>query len=687
MCGNWLRNSLLTLILTSVSLSVLWAQGADPQAPTDTTLIAANRGGESAASEGLYRLPSQQVVVTANRIEETIREVVSNITVIDLESIEKSTANDMANLLQQQGFYVVDQGTQDLVQIRGMNQPSMGIELGSPVLVLLNGRRIGGNNVALMGLANVERVEIVRGPSAVQYGPSAMGGVINIITKRGKEGVSGTMEIGLGSFKSNKERLAVSGAGKNFDFSLGAVFQGSGDYNVNTGEQWLHTARNRSTNLNADFGYTVEQHRLGVNFNFYDQPEAESSTFRQPGSYSQYAMRNHNLSFNYAGATADKKFDWSADYGFGKDKGEGKGMPGATWNSDTYVDIQTLGAGAGYNGRLFDVDLGFDYMKYDVEGTYQGTSTYKDAAGYVAAKARLLDDKIIVSAGGRYDDYKLSGSAAAANSSDSNFTYSLGLAYLPQEWLKLRADYAEGFRMPTPAQLGGSTSGNYIYRPSPDLKPESSSTWEIGADVNWEYIGAGVTYFHTDWNDKIISESVGGNEWRYINIDAALLTGVELTFGMDIGRAMKYDFELRPYVSLSHMISRENKDHSGGSASVEVLGTDVMLNIPATTFVYGLDFNDKSHDFGANINAAYTSSSVTRDYRPNWGEHGYGAIINGPKGTVVNASLRKGLYAFGDSGNFELRVEINNLFNRNNEFYLQYPGPGRSYYTGLRYNF
>ena len=125
------------------------------------------------------------VVVTANRTQELKRELSCNVMIIDEAGIKASPAATMADLMAQNGLLVVTTGSTSNVQIRGYGSLTMSRESENTVLTLINGHRVGNSNLATMGLANVERVEIIRGPSAVQYGSSALGGVINIITKRG----------------------------------------------------------------------------------------------------------------------------------------------------------------------------------------------------------------------------------------------------------------------------------------------------------------------------------------------------------------------------------------------------------------------------------------------------------------------------------------------------------------------
>jgi vitamin B12 transporter len=143
----------------------------------ETTLAQDVTGADSALST---------LVVTASRTAEEFREVTSNISVITEEEIESAPASELYQILMQKGIKVQrTNGGLATVQIRGFITDEHGNDLGSHVLLLLNGRRMGTGNIGILGLANVERIEIIRGPAGVQYGAAAMGGVVNIITKKG----------------------------------------------------------------------------------------------------------------------------------------------------------------------------------------------------------------------------------------------------------------------------------------------------------------------------------------------------------------------------------------------------------------------------------------------------------------------------------------------------------------------
>lgn len=637
------------------------------------------------------------VVVTASRTAESLREVSSNVTVIGEKQIKNSTAKDMAQLMSQEGFQVINNGPTKMLRIRGMGQRSMGNELTSEVLVLINGRRTANANIALMGLDNVERVEIIRGPSAVQFGPSAMGGVVNIITKRGGEEFEASAEAGFGSDKFHKESLAFSGLAGTVDFAASVTNTGRDNLTIKDNKTWKNTAIDSTVGANMDLGYNfLENHRLGANFIYYklndsklpDAGWSNNGAIHRSGNYNLMDKENYNLGFTYEGVSEDGALTWMANYAFGRDESTTMPYAGGRKNPASYyystIDIQTAGAQIGYDRDMLALAVGFDYAKYDLEGTYNGKTSYKDTAGYISGKLRLFEERFIVSAGGRYDKYDLTSDQTTVSSSgDNNFSPSIGVAVLPLEALKLRANYSEGFKMPTPAQVGGSM-GWYTYLPNSGLKPEKSKTFELGADLNWDFIDASLTYFHTKWDDKIMGmPEAAANTYKYRNLTGAVINGVEFTVSADLGQAMGEEFELRPYLNLTYLTKRKNKDET----TVRDVGSDTLLDTPKLTANYGLTFVQPAYGFMANINAKYYGGSLGADYRlgsPSWPNTRY---VYSDNGTVVDLSLEKKLFNFNDCNSLSLRAEVNNIFDDKNEAYLDYPDAGRSFYVGLKYNY
>ena len=157
----------------------------------------------------------EPVVVTATRDAQEIRKIPANVTVISKKEIEESNAQVVTDVLKDEvGVVVRDYfgtGKTATVDIRGLGETGP-----LNTLVLVDGRRV--NEIDLSGadwtqipLDQIERIEIVRGSGSVPYGDNAVGGVINIITKRPEKPFSANVEGVIGSYSYNKEAASVSG--------------------------------------------------------------------------------------------------------------------------------------------------------------------------------------------------------------------------------------------------------------------------------------------------------------------------------------------------------------------------------------------------------------------------------------------------------------------------------------------
>lgn len=180
------------------------------------TLLLLSLCSNLSAAEEKKVVELSPIVITPWRTEEAFSDVSRNVTVITAEDIKMSGANSLPELIQGKSGVVVSEYLGNpkatVVDIRGFGETS-----ASNVLVLVDGRRT--NQVDLSGvdwgqidLSAVEQVEIVRGPSTVLYGDNASGGVINIITKKGKSKKPAvTVSGALGSHQYRKAYANVSG--------------------------------------------------------------------------------------------------------------------------------------------------------------------------------------------------------------------------------------------------------------------------------------------------------------------------------------------------------------------------------------------------------------------------------------------------------------------------------------------
>jgi len=176
-------------------------------------LFSATGFAQEIQSETPYEMDT--VVVTAKRTEERLRDVSQNITVFTQKDIAQSGAVSVTDLLKKAGIQVYHDGGagygNEGVVIRGGRTSMHGFDIAGDILVLVDGHRTGSDFLGNIGLENTERIEVIRGPGAVQYGAAAMGGVINIITKRGREKPEGFVEAGVGSWGEQRYKAGIHG--------------------------------------------------------------------------------------------------------------------------------------------------------------------------------------------------------------------------------------------------------------------------------------------------------------------------------------------------------------------------------------------------------------------------------------------------------------------------------------------
>jgi vitamin B12 transporter len=644
------------------------------------------QGGQS-SQNGNQSPPTlfETVIVSASRDEELTREVPNNVTVLDQEHIQTSTAQTVGELLVQEGFNSITYNDSSGVQIRGFGQLSGPPEYTNTVLILLNGRRTGSGNLTLTGLSNVERVEIIRGPS-VQYGSSAMGGVINIITKRGAQDPRLGVEFGFGSDDLKREKFSFSGAGKGFDLAVGVSNYGRDDLTTTGDRRWYRTAVDHNVNADVDFGYSMTpNHRVGLGYNYGEvRSELPSGNGIRPYAtntpskrFTAYAKDSDNTALTYNGNTSNKVWNWLANYSFG--------------NYDqrpftNYLDTRFFNAQGGFDHTKVSASFGFDTYQYESDPS---SWSMKDNGAYGTVRVRP-SEQLILSAGLRSDRFTNVSPVLTAN--DNHTGGSAGVAYLPRPWLKLRTNWAQGFKVPSPQQVAGD--GAVFYQANLSLQPEKSNTVEFGGDIASDYVTAGLTWFHATWDNKILGVSAPGSCsggfgcFQYVNLKSSTLGGLEGSVSSNVAKKTSTDFEVSPYLSFTWLQTRENGD---ASQLITFNGTriDTLPNTPDWMVSYGVGFNHRPWKLSSRLNAAYYGTTLTQD----WSVVDFVTVfsapyIKRPTGTVVNLTAEKTLLTIGASGGgLGVRGEIVNLFDSANEVYWGYPGPGRGFYLGLRYDF
>ncbi|PYM60509.1 MAG: TonB-dependent receptor, partial [Candidatus Rokuibacteriota bacterium] len=167
----------------------------------------------AAAEEPTEVRRAEPVVVTATRVEESLEQIGASVTVIPEETIREQGYRTVDEALRTvPGLDVQRSGSPGkltTVQIRGANP--------SQIQVLIDGIRVkstttGDFDFADLPVDQIERIEVVRGPQSTIYGADAIGGVINVITKRGRGAPAGYLDFEGGNYTTFREQAGVSGS-------------------------------------------------------------------------------------------------------------------------------------------------------------------------------------------------------------------------------------------------------------------------------------------------------------------------------------------------------------------------------------------------------------------------------------------------------------------------------------------
>ncbi len=626
-----------------------------------------------------------EVVVTASRSAETVKKVSANLTIINREDIEQSPSRNVGDLLAENGLGHIQKypGNLTAIGMRGFRTDTHGNDLLGHVLILLDGRRAGTGNVAKLMTKNVERIEVIRGPGAVQYGSAGMGGVVNIITRQG-EANGLFLEGGGGSFDSWEGSLGGTAKQKGFDFAGSYTYSTHGDYDTGSGDRFYNTGVDYETGLSANLGYSFsDTNRLGIIFTRFEADDAGSPNYFSNQDLDNTTNKeNYSIDTRYTGSTRSEQYQWMARYFFGKDENVWKDPTDSNasgWDNGIPSSNETdqQGAQAQVTGTYDFATLtaGFDWLDYEVENTWTPNKTsYSNPAVFLLGKSSFLDERLTANIGLRYDWYNVEVKEPVGRDEDqSHFTPQLGLAWMVTEELKVRAQYAQAFMMPSADQLaadftsfGRRTVGNS------DLDPEESTTYEAGLDYFRNSLNASLTYFHSDFEDKITTDYLpdGSSTWK--NLGDATIAGFEFEIGYDLGEPLNWAWEVRPYLGMT-LLTQYEDDETGKD----------LLYVSGTNLAAGLVVNNGAGAF-IRFNVAYSGKQDVKD----WESGQYPTpTVELDSSTVADLVASYRFLESDQYGAFTVRGEIRNLFNEEYAFVKGYSMPGINWFLGLRWDY
>lgn len=559
-------------------------------------------GGVTAQAEELPVYSFDEVVVTATRTENDVKKVPASTQVITQEDIKRGGATSVRNALSMYANIFqkskVRGGGHDII-IRGMETKHS--------LVMVNGRRISneadasglGNAMSLdrININDVEKIEIVRGPSSALYGSEAMGGVLNIITKPSKEQ---TLLTGLEHTSEDTSHWWHADTGRigNFSMTLDARFNKINRSMLDTATE--SDPYGTAQTYNASLNYYVNDHSyVNVYMDYYSQhlktdtgtPTMKPITLTTSRGMSlsgqamlegtgskAYKQKNYGISWNGKTDKNDwqiqaymSKFNWSTT---SNTKVLGSippaGMEGMfnflLQKKNTYDfnhDEHNMWAIEGRDSlRVNDhhrVTFGAEYVKDKVAGTGLGSNgdgvhsitengkTKSSSEKMLSSYAAYLQDEIeygkwFIVPAIRYDHHSAYGSHTSPK---------IGVTYNATDYFRIKANYGDGFKAPSVSQLYYDLDmemgrGNWVHLTgNPNLKPEKSKSWDLGVEAEFGKGYGSLTYFDNDVDNLITSipkgkDSNGHNLHRYENVNKARIKGLENTLGYRFNDTLEF---------------------------------------------------------------------------------------------------------------------------------------------------
>ena len=570
------------------------------------------------AAQAAETYKSEDVVVTASRVEQQLADVNMSVSVITSEQIQQDAgATTIADLLESTvpGIRVNNDGGQgiDRIKIRGENS--------FRTVVMIDGQRISEQKSMsgvplLIDPSQVERIEVIRGPASVLYGSDAIGGAINIITKKGgTKPIEGSVSIGFNSSNNGKDGSAqIYGGTNGWKYRIGAAASANDNLDTPLGE--MPNTDSKTKSANAFLSYDIDPNKtVGVSFNYHDL-EFMSADYTSPGFYvdvpewermrgaafaefknisenfvrlrldtaiesNKKQMQNHVVMFgpymldNFADnklttSSFNAQTDWQignahyliAGYEFSHDNLEAK--------SEAVGKVPSIVPGVGMGPTSYNKAEKYDgyQMRHAVFATMETTLAEDWVFNYGARYTWISNDIDIHN--------ELAGIKDHRDGNDGKVVFNVGASYKGFENLALRANWSQGYRYPLLQELYidtsmGSMGTTYA---NPDLKPETSDNFEIGARYSSGIIRVDAAIFYSDADDYITTVAIDENNSRYTNVGKAKTIGFELDAGVQLG-----DFE--PYTVLT--ILRREYEENG----VETTKTGT----PKVTARYGVRYN------------------------------------------------------------------------------------------------
>ena len=613
-------------------------------------------------------------VVTAAGYEQNIAKAPASISVITREQLEKQSYTNVVDAMKNiPGVYVTGGGNMQDISIRGMSSAyTLYLVDGRPVSagrsVNTNGSD-GGKQIGLPPLAMIERIEVIRGPMSSLYGSEAMGGVINIITRKGGDAWAGTITT---EYNHSLNDVNEDEATTNF-YLGGALVPGLLGARLNGS----YTRAEESEYVGGGDGAASmpDSQRKQGGIELYLTPDEQN---RFSASYQAARLNDVHHPGQSVDVTATKNTtDYEKDIYVLAHDGHY-----ATWQISSYLqhdkservqdltkreEVTTANTQASYflGSHVFTVGGQYKYEDFTDESNGLLTSNVDGAVAsvdrwlaaiFAEAEWGVTDD-LAITTGLRYNDDELFGGYLSPRlygvyQSTPNLTLKGGISTgYKQPGL---ADATEGFGRGTGGGGSPAPHPRALIIGNPDLDPETSTNYELGFNYDNPELGfnTSVMAFYTQYKDKIAEDrfcdnggnrnnastwscAFGGNNYLFLstrtNVDEAIMQGVEWTL----------DYSFLPNLHLSTSYTFTDSEQKTGEFKGDPLNkqpkhmANALLDWQATSRLNAwLQGNYRSET------SDYISRTSMSDGTPGYGFVDAGVVYQ----LTRNVDVKAGLY-------------------------------------------
>lgn len=613
---------------------------------------------EAATIDESKPITLETITVTATRSPQDSFGVPASVSVVDRKQIEDVQADTLSSVLRYLPNVNYGGGPRSAAQspaIRGLQGPR--------IILSVDGARRnyegGVNTPLLLDPDFVRQIDVVRGPMSASYGSGGLGGVMAFETITADDflvdgkNFGGRIKTGYrsgnGEFSTNLTAAARAG---DFDFLASGTYRNFGT--IHTGMGGLNAEYPDDGNLKSGL--------LKANYRPNDLNDFALSYQRFNDRHVGPTNPGGNLLFPFSQELSRQQDQFTGSWAFRDENqqwldgkltlyhtrfqldGESRSVPK---QPDTSILTQTYGFGL-QNTSRFDtgswlshrLTYGIDYYRDTNENRSNGQANTVLPDGHMTALGGFIQDEIsvlddwTVIAALRHDNYEIS-SPGQQSTSHSRLSPKLTVKYQPWDFLGVYASYGQAFRAPTVTEMFGNLSTNralFNFRPNPDLMPETSTTFEVGAMLSFndvlasgDRLQAKASFFSEDVEDLIDQQVVG----RYTRLPP--FSGTGLIFqrrnvanaerhGAEIELAYSWD-ALTLGLGYSTIRSKDSATGNNLYSPPDKVALGASYNIDENWTVRYLGQVVAAQDYDSTVlrrRAAYTTHDIGVTYQKDW---------------------------------------------------------------------